>query len=142
LKNSLTSKQFNFKTDCFFCGELITFGKKRKSYDVLPVKSVKVNDTVLGIFLDRSDFWADAVQSRILSVHDLHVYHKVCDVNFRTKKQIPAAHEHGMNTSKRAMVGCPKGKDRTEAFLEVTSYLEENDDEQITVTGWIRALSL
>jgi len=33
-----TEKQFNFKTDCFFCGEPAIFGKKRKSYDVLPVK--------------------------------------------------------------------------------------------------------
>ena len=88
-------------------------------------------DTILGIRHDRSDPWADAVQSIILSVHDLHaadaVYHKVCNVNLCTKKQIPAAYEHEMNTSKWAKVGHPKDKDRTEAFLEVTSYLEEND---------------
>jgi len=38
------------------------------------------------------------------------------------------------------MVGCPKDKDRTEAFLEVISYLEENDDEQITVTDLVNRM--
>jgi len=93
-------KQFKFKRDYFFCGEPITFRKKRKSY-VLPVNTVKVKDTILGICHDRRDSWADTVQSRILSVHDLHtadaVYHKDCNVNFRTKMQIPAACEHDIN---------------------------------------------
>ena len=40
-----TEKQFNFKTDCFFCGEPASFGKKRKSY-VLPVKTVELKDTM------------------------------------------------------------------------------------------------
>jgi len=37
-------------------------------------------------------------------------------------------------------VGRPKDKDRTETFLEVTSYLEENDDEQITVTDLVNRM--
>ena len=37
-------------------------------------------------------------------------------------------------------MGRPKDKDRTEAFLEVTSHLEENDDEQITVTNLVNRM--
>ena len=50
------------------------------------MKTVEVKDTILGICHDRIDHWPDAVQSRILSVHDLHaadaVYHEVCNVNY------------------------------------------------------------
>jgi len=57
----------------------------------------------------RADDWANDVQARILCVHDLHaadaVYHKVCSVNFRTLKQMPVAHEHGANTSKKSKLG-------------------------------------
>ena len=92
-------QQFNFSTDCFFCGKPAMFGKKRKSSDVFTVKTVEVRDTILGVCRERGDVWANAVwanavQARILHVHDLHaadaVYHKVCSVNFRTKKQVPA----------------------------------------------------
>ena len=38
-----------------------------------------------------------------------------------------------MSSSKRAKLGRAKDKERTDAFLEVASFLEENDDEQITI---------
>ena len=37
------------------------------------------------------------------------------------------------STSKRAKVGRPKHKERIDAFLEVAEFLEQNDDEQITI---------
>lgn len=99
-------KLFNFNSDCFFCGRPATFGKKRKSSDVVQVRTVEVRDTILAVYSERGDAWALDVQARLLNVHDLHaVYHRVCSVNFRTKKQIPAVHKHEMNTSKRAKVG-------------------------------------
>ncbi len=58
------------------------------------------------------------------------MYHGGCSVNFRTKKQIPATYQHEM---KRVKLGRPKDKERTDAFMEVASFLEENDDEQITI---------
>ena len=63
------------------------------------------------------------------------MYHKVCSGNFLTKKQIPAVHQHEMSTSKRAKVGRPKYKERTDAFL-VANFLEENE-EQITFNDLI-----
>ena len=124
-------KQFNFNTDCFFCGEPAKEGKS-------DVKTVEMKDTILAVCRERSDLWADTVKARLLNVHDLHaadaVYHRVCSVNFHTKKQVPAVHER---TSKRAKVGRPQDKGRADAFLEVARYLEEDDDEQITINDLI-----
>ena len=102
---------------------------------------MEIRDTILAVCQERGDDWANAVQARLLCVHDLHaadaVYHKVCSVNFRTRKQIPVEHEHEMSTSKRAKVGRPKHKERIDAFLEVAEFLEQNDDEQITINDLI-----
>ena len=35
-------QQFNFHTDCFFCGKPATFGKKRKSSDSFMVRTVEM----------------------------------------------------------------------------------------------------
>ena len=62
------------------------------------------------------------------------MYHITCHGNFHTKKHIPAVHE---SNSKRAKPGRPQDKERTDAFLKVASFLEENDDEQITIQDLI-----
>ena len=70
-----------------------------------------MRDIILAVCHERGDAWSEAVQARLLHVHDLHaadvMYRKVCSINFRTKKQIPAVHKHEGNTSKRAKVGRP-----------------------------------
>ena len=100
-----------------------------------------MRSTILAVCHERGDAWADAVQARLLQVHDLHavdaVYHITCHGNFRTKKQIPVVHEIN---SKRAKPGRPQDKERTDAFLEVASFLEENDDEQITIQDLIERM--
>lgn len=115
-------------------------GKKRK-YDVLQVKTIGIKDSILRICQERADSWSDAVKARILHVHDLHaadaVYHQTCSVNFRTKKQMPAAHEFAVKDVKRPKLGRPQDDKRAEAFLEVARYLQDNDDEQITITDLI-----
>ena len=137
-------RQFTWSTDCFFCGQPAKMGDKRKGYAanaiVKTAKTIEVRDTILAVCHERGDAWADAVQARILHVHDLHaadaVYHQVCSVNFRTKKQVPACAIHE-SSSKRAKLGRPRDRERTQAFLEVASFLEENDDEQITIQDLI-----
>ena len=70
---------------------------------------------------ERNDSWAHSVLARISSAHDLHaadaIHHKACDINFRAL-------------------------DRTEAFLEVAKFLEENDDEQITISNLISKMEV
>ena len=102
-------KEFNFSTNCFYCGEPAISGRKRKGTQVIPVRTVETKDTTLAICHERGDDWANAVQARILHVHNLHaadaVYHRVCSVNFRTMKQVPVIHDHKGNTSKKLKVG-------------------------------------
>jgi hypothetical protein len=100
----------------------------------------EVRDTILAICHERGDTWADAVQARILHINDVHaadaVYHKVCSVNFCTNKQVPACAIHE-SSSKRAKLGRPQDRERTQAFLKVASFLEENDNEQFTIQDLI-----
>lgn len=135
-------KEFDFSTHCFYCGDAVASGKKRKASDVVAVRTVETKDTILAVCKERGDYWANAVQARILCVHDLHaadaVYHRVCSANFRTMKQLPAAHGHEGMPPKRAKSGLLLEKQRAEAFLEVAKFLEENDDEQITIQDLVQ----
>lgn len=139
LRSSTVS--FSYSTDCLFCGTPAQFGKKRKKPDVLQVKTIEFKDTLLATCRERGDDWSETVKARILHVHDLHaadaVYHQTCSVNFRTKKQIPVAYQTDTQESKRVKLGRPFADERTAAFLEVVKYLEENDDEQITINDLI-----
>ena len=46
------------------------------------MKTVELRDTILAMCHERGGIWADAVQARLLHVHDLHsadaVYHGGC----------------------------------------------------------------
>ena len=101
------------------------------------MKTIGIKQTVLKLFQERAGSWSDTVKAHILNVHDLHaadaVYHQTCSVNFRTKKQMPMSAED----SKRPKLGRPQKDTRAEAFLEVARYLEDNDDEQITINDVI-----
>ena len=90
---------------------------------------------------ERQDDWADSVQARLLHWHDLPaadaLYHQTCSVNFRTGKKIPKMYVTDQTVQKRQKVGRPQDEDRTNAFLKVITFLQENDDEQITITDLI-----
>lgn len=142
-RHSLTRKAehcFSFKTDCVFCGTKVEFGGQRKrSGEVFRVTTVETKDTILGICSERGDAWAETIRSRLLNVHDLPaadaVYHQTCNVNFRTKRQLPRIYEVDESPAvKKKKVGRPEDEEKREAFLKVTKFLEENDDEQITVS--------
>ena len=73
-------------------------------------------------------------------MHDLHaadaVYHHDCSTNFRTGKQVPSSFASDDRPSKRKC-GRPHDVVRTQAFADVVRHLEENDEEQTTITGLI-----
>lgn len=86
----------------------------------------------------RTDEWASAVKGRIeYFCRDLHaadsLYHHSCDINFRTGREVPMHHRAG-SSSKQRKVGHPKNSDQEQAFLRMCYYLEENDEEQLTIT--------
>ena len=141
---SAEKRQFQFNSDCFFCGQPTINRGKRKSQDVIAVRTIELKEKILAICCERGDSWAAAVQARILPVHDLHaadaVYHHMCSNNFQTNKQIPAAYQTETSCAKKLKLGRPQLQERTDAFLEAVGYLEANDDEQITVSDLIRRM--
>jgi len=130
---------FSFSTDCFYCGTVVNFvEQKRKAPDAFKVTTLATKDTVLQICSERGkDAWADVVRARIMHVYDLPavdaIYHQACSVNFRTGKQIPKIYASNEPKCKREKKGRPQDEERSEAFLNITKFLRENDDEQITI---------
>ena len=83
--------------------------EEREKYQMLFLSGQLKQETQFWQCVKKGDDWANAVQARILHVHDLHaadiVYHRVCSANFCTMKQIPAIHEHEDSSSKKIKVG-------------------------------------
>ena len=137
---------FRFDKHCLFCGEPATYNeKKRDGMDVFPVRTAAFQNSVLQSCAERKDEWSTLVAGRIEFAQDLiaadAVYHQSCSVNYRTGKQIPHQHSSGPgNVAKKQKLGRPKEAERYDAFLLVTKYLEENDDEQITITDLIHKM--
>ena len=89
------------------------------------------------ICIERSDTCAYTVRGRIEFAQDLHatdaIYHPVCSTNFRTSKQqlLPSTFQATLGKNRR--IGRRIDTAKEDAFLTVTKYLEDNNDEQITI---------
>ena len=138
----LSETTFDFQTDCVFCGKSAKSKRPHDKSQLSSVRTLEIKNTILNICAQRNDSWSHAVMARLEYSQDLPasdaVYHKQCSINFRTFKQIPIIYrdfkEDNSNPSKR---GRPSALDREWAFLKVTHYLEENDEEQITINDLI-----
>ncbi|KAK7100120.1 hypothetical protein V1264_023115 [Littorina saxatilis] len=134
-------KQFDFAHDCLFCGQpALEDDEKKVCPDVYFVRSSSFQLKLLQACQERGvgDKWAEIVQGRLEFAPDLHaadaVYHNQCNVNFRTKKNVPISfNSHPDTLAKETTKGRPEDPTRTEAFLRVISYLEDNETEQVTV---------
>ena len=134
---------FDSKTHCFFCGTDATkVDPKRKSEErIFYVKTDAFVQTILVNCKTRGDKWAIAVQGRIEYFGgDLHaadcVYHQSCNVNFRTMRGIPRQFT-SVESAKRRKSRRPKDSDQDEAFERVCVFLEENDEEQLTISDLV-----
>ena len=143
-RRSLTRKGeqcFSFKTDCFFCGTKVELGlnsKRKRLGEAFRVTTVETKDTILKICSERNDDWSETIRARLMNVHDLPaadaIYHQTCNVNFRTNRQLPQVYEADeLPVMKKRKIGRPQNEEKNQAFVKVTKFLEENDDEQITV---------
>ena len=133
---------FRFNIDCIFCGKSTESEQFKKS----KVRTFECQEKLNEICQKRKDSWSDTVSARIEFVHDLHAadvkYHQECSVHFRTGRQIPSMFATGdtdvaSNSSKRQQYGRPSNLDRDTTFKRVTQYLQENDEEHITINDLI-----
>ena len=138
-----SEKQFDFKEDCLFCGVSTNESTaKRKTFDVHAVRTTEFQQSIEQICNERNDDWAVTVKGRIEFARDLHaadaVYHKVCSINFRTNKGIPQMFSPSKTEKDQSSKGRPSKV--YQDFLEVTKYLEENDDEQMTISQLVEKM--
>lgn len=134
-----SENQFDFATQCLFCGKVAKKDKKR-SLDVYCVRSIDFQTSINQICNERNDEWSMDVKGRIESVNDLHaadaVYHQICSSNFRTKKPVPAIFSEDDIPAK---TGRPSTAD--DHFQELVSYLENHTDDQVTINDLVNMMT-
>ena len=137
----ISREPYDSTKDCLFCGNKVETSKVSFDYDHYScVKTFTFVDQILTCCKTRSDAWSTSVQGRIEYFgRDLHaadcMYHHSCDVNFRTRREVPMQHSTEPSASKRTNVGRLKNVlYQQEAFLEMCAYFEDNDEEQLPLT--------
>ncbi len=87
-----TSSSFNFDEDCYYCSEHVS-EREKKNGQTCFVSTKIITSTVLKECDKRNDAWATEVRRRMNQVNDLRaadaIYHKQCDINFRTGRCVP-----------------------------------------------------
>ena len=121
------------------------WGTEEGSGEAFKVTAIETKDKILKICSERGDTWAEAIRTGLLNIKYLPaadaVNHQTCNVNFQTKRQIPRVYEvNELPAVKKRKVGRPKDEEKLEAFVKVTKFLEENDDEQITVIDLVEKM--
>ena len=107
--------------------------REKRGSDVFPVLTIGFQRVVMSICLLRGDAWADTTRGRIEFVDDLHasdaIYHKNCNVNFKTGKNVPSSFSSGRveSESKRERSISTVAQD---SFKEIVRFLHDHEDKQ------------
>ena len=144
---SLRSGKTPYKSSqqCVFCGQTAKRNGRKRGMDVHDVTELEFQKEIERIGKLRNDEWSKEVVFRIKSVHsDLPaadaVYHQTCSSNFRTLRQIPKTFQTEECSHNKKARGRSLNPTQMSAFLEVAQYLQENDDEQITVLDLVEKM--
>ena len=130
-----SSDDFNFRTHCFLCGNLVTDREKlTKKRSYISCKNKSVDNSISKVIEERKDDWSIAVKGRLAFVNDLRaedsLYHIRCNSYFWTGKSNPMSQE---NSSERKR-GRPADGEKEDVFLEITNYLAKYVDHEFTLS--------
>ena len=148
LDNKFTERQrrsgeilFRFERDCFFCGTLAKLNGKKRGFDVFPVRTLDFQHTIRELCAKRNDEWGNTVLGRLEYAQDLPAvearYHQLCSSNFRTGCNIPLRYRQDDQDKRK---GRPVKPTIEAAFSQVMQYLEENKDQQNTVSDLVKKM--
>ena len=118
------SNEINWKTHCFFCGELIVIDKKHPDRTKKFFKTGELPSIykLLSKCRERGDPWSEEVYRRISLSIDLvasdAIYHQQFKSNFLTKKNVPGQ-GHSRKTPE-----CPSNKPMVESFKTFCNWLD------------------
>ena len=101
--------------------------------------------TVLQYCASRADSWARKVKAQLQYLQDLVakevVYHVVWYSNFRSGYSIPKMFQDEEPPGKKTCPGRPKDTTRLEAFECVVQYLQNADNDQITMSDLVEIMN-
>lgn len=133
---------FSFRTDCYICGKYVDQEKARRcpnnpEYEYSNVMSLSMKETIAKRCDERRenqlDEWADAVSHRTACISDVPaeeaIYHRRCFQYFISPRNL------NVDTPLKKR-GRPSGSvdhNKHSAFVHVIEYLENNDDEAVTL---------
>lgn len=148
VKRRSQGAHFDFKTHCVLCGlEASVASTSRKTCEVFAVRTHDFRRSIIETCNFRNDQWSVEVSGRLAFAEDLPaadaLYHQQCSVNFRTGRMLPLQHdiENSLRLEQHHLLpGRPQHSERHNSFMHVISYLEENDDEQLTVGGLVNVM--
>jgi len=138
---------YDLKIDCLFCGTPVDWSRKHCRWnEPIQVRTIEFTDNVKKGCKKRCDEWSYIVLGRVESIlSDLHaadcVYHRSCSVNFQNGKQILQVYETDPVLCKKWKIGRPENEEQRLAFLLTCSYLEENDDAQLTLSDLVKDMN-
>jgi len=137
-------KKFEYGTNCIFCGTGDKFDGRKKEHTLIPVRSLEFKKQVFHASTSWPDEWRLKVRSRVEFVSDLPaadaVYHQVCNVNFRTGKQLPKKFVCEDSAMKNVKLGRPQESLQADAFKRIIEHLEQYDEEQITIDDLVHKM--
>ena len=103
----------------------------------VPLRSFDCQYRIWQIAIQRKDEWGESVKGRMSHAIDLPaadaMYHQLCNVNFRTHRNIPVKYSSHTDAKRRSL-GRPIDERRLSAFHMTLDWLENNEDEMITVS--------
>ena len=139
-----SGNQFRYENNCVLCGSSVEIQNENKldgDYDVVHrVETFDFQVSIKTLCKTRNDEWANEVLGRVEGVNDLPAaearYHRSCNSNFRTFKNIPEKYRANYDNGKKVR-SRPCNMSSVTAFSETMQYFECHENEQLSVVDLV-----